>query len=74
MTLRQYSVLAPASEIPVLVTALGIHYFSSSCQKKSLNEPFQEIKFHHDAPNSHVPDINFLEFLVHTLSTTSYHS
>ena len=30
--------------------------------------------FHHDAPNSHVPDINFLEFLAHALSITNHHS
>ena len=30
------------------------------------------MNIHHDAPNSHVPRINFLEFLVHALSITSY--
>ena len=30
------------------------------------------MNIHHDAPNSHVPGINFLEFLVHALSRTSY--
>ena len=29
---------------------------------------------HHDAPNSQVPDISFLEFLVHAVSIASYHS
>ena len=63
----------------ILVIALGIHYFSSSCQKNKLtwtisysNKALMNI--HHDAPNSHVPGINFLEFLVHALSITSYHS
>ena len=28
----------------------------------------------HDAPNSHVPAINLLEFLVHAVSIKSYHS
>ena len=32
------------------------------------------MSFHHDAPNSHVPAINLLEFLVHALSITSCHS
>ena len=32
------------------------------------------MNFHHDAPNNHVPAINLLEFLVHALSITSYHS
>ena len=32
------------------------------------------MNFHHDAPNSHVQGINFLELLVHALSITSYHS
>ena len=145
------SVFVPASQIPILVTALGIHYFKSSCPKNkqkqppevfykngvlrnlakfrgkhlcqsllfnkvaglspatllkkrlwhkcflvnfakflrtpflhrippvdcfwtNLHEPFKTVTFHHDAPNSHVPGINFLEFLVHALSIASYHS
>ena len=32
------------------------------------------MNFHHDALNNHVPAINLLEFLVHALSITSYHS
>ena len=32
------------------------------------------MNIHHDAPNSHVSNINFLEFLVHALSITSYHT
>ena len=65
--------------IPILVTALDIHYFSFYCQKNKLT---QEISYsnkalmniHHDAPNSYVPGINFLEFLVHAFSITSYRS
>ena len=72
-------VLIPASQIPILVTALGILYFSSSGQKSKLawtisysNKALMNI--HHDSPNSHVPGINLLEFLVDALSITSYHS
>ena len=72
--------LIQASQIPVLVTALGIYYFSSSRQKK--NRPTRRISnsnkalmnFHYDGTNSHVPAVNLLEFLVHALSITSYHS
>ena len=37
-----------------------------SCNQKAL------ITFHHDAPNSYVPGVNFLEFLVNGLSTRSH--
>ena len=30
------------------------------------------MNFHHDAPNSHVPAINLLEFLVHALIIKNY--
>ena len=76
-------VIIPASQMPILVTASGIHYFSNSCQKKKKKKkPTWTISyskkalmnFRHDAPNSHVPAINPLEFLVHALSITSYDS
>ena len=31
------------------------------------------MNFNRNAPNSHVPAINFLEFLVHALSITSHY-
>ena len=34
MTWLCVGILIPASQIPILVIALGIHYSSSSCQKK----------------------------------------
>ena len=67
-------ITVPASQIPVLVTALSIHYFSSSSQKRNLHESFQTGTFHHHAPNSHVSGMNFLYFLVHAFSITSCHS
>ena len=42
-------------------------------KKKNLHEPFQTVTFHHDARDSHIPGLNFLEFLVYALSITSYH-
>ena len=81
MTWLYVSILDPASQLANLVTALGIHYFSSSCLKKKSkitgaisysNKTL--MRFRRDAPNSHVPGINFLEFLVHALSITSHHS
>ena len=57
MTCLCVSILDPASQMPILVTALDIHYFSS-CQKKTY------IRFHYDAPNSQVPGINFLEYMI----------
>ena len=42
-------------------------------KKKNLHEPFQTVKVHHDAPNSHVPGIKYLDFLVHALSMASSH-
>ena len=69
----------PACQIPIFVTVQDIHYFSSTCQKNKLtwtisysNEALMNI--HHDVSNSHVPGINFLEFLVHAPSVTSFHS
>ena len=58
----------------ITTTALGIHNTASTVKKANLHEPFQTVTFHHDASNSHAPGINFLEFLVHALSITSYHS
>ena len=64
----------PPSQIPDLVTALGIQYFSSSCYKNKLTCTISYnnkalVKFYrmifHDAPNGHFPGINFLKFLVH---------
>ena len=41
---------------------LLFHYsLSSSCQKTNLHEPCETVTFHHDTPNIHVPDINYLE-------------
>ena len=78
MTWLCVGIFIPASQIPILVTALGIHYFSSSCQKQTkqtyMNNFIQQQSFHHDAPNSHVPVINIIAFLVHAPSITSYHS
>ena len=69
----------PDCQIPIFVTAQGIHYVSSTCQKNKLtwtisysNEALMNI--HHDVPNSHVSGIKFLEFLVHAPSITSFHS
>ena len=63
----------PASQIPILATAP-----TAKKKKKKIHERFHSdtalMKIHHDAPNSHVPDINFLEFLLHALSITSHHS
>ena len=70
MTLCQCTVSASQ----ITIAALGIHNTASTVKKANLYEPFQTVTFHHDAPNSHVPGINFLEFLVHALSITSYHS
>ena len=55
-------------------TLLGDCFCSASCQKTNIHEPFHTVTFHHDAPNSHVPGINFFKFLVHARSITSYHS
>ena len=62
----------PVSQIPILVTALTV-------KKTNLHERFHTVKkalmtFHHDASNSHVPDINFLEFLLHVFSLTRHYS
>ena len=48
-------------------------------KKTNLHERFHTVKkalmtFHHDASNSHVPDINFLEFLLHVFSITRHYS
>ena len=57
----------PSSKIQNLVIAPPI-------KKDELNNDFIHWQsFNHDASNSHVPDINFLEFLVQALSITSYH-
>ena len=61
----------PASQIPILITAphvkkTNLHEQISYSDKALMN-------FHHDVPNSHVPDINFLGFLVHALSVASHH-
>ena len=36
MTLCRY----PANQIPILATAMDIHYFSSSCQKKKQQQSY----------------------------------
>ena len=61
---------------PILVTALYLlfHYSLAIVKKTNLHGSFQTVIFHHNAPNSHVPGINFLQLLVHALSITSYHS
>ena len=38
MTLCRY----PANQIPILATAMDIHYFSSSCQKKKATTKLHE--------------------------------
>ena len=58
--------------IQILVNALGTQYFSFLCQKSKLTWTTSYrsktlMNIHHDAPNIHVPGINFLEFLVHAL-------
>ena len=65
----------PASQIPILVTAPPVKKkkkknFTSttSYSDKAL------MTFHDDASNSHVPDINFLEFLVDSISLESHHN
>ena len=73
------SVLVLASQIPFFVTALRIHYFSSSSQKANLHERFHTVTkllmtFHHNSQNNHILSINFVEFWVHAFSMTSYHS
>ena len=58
---------------------LSLHcHLSCFCQKSKLTwtSSYSNIAlmtFHHDAPKSLVPGINFLEFLVRALSITSYH-
>ena len=60
----------PASQIPIFVTAPPVKksklIWTISYNEKAL------MNFHHDTSNSHVPDINFLKFLVHTLSITRH--
>ena len=56
-----------------VVTSLGIHDFHVFQLLLSKKQTYF-ITFHHDAPNIHVPGINFLEFLVGALSITNYHS
>ena len=73
MTYDCVGILGLTSQIPIYVTALGIHYSSSSYQSKNFLERFRLVKalmtFHHDVQNSHVPD--FLELLVNPISKTS---
>ena len=59
--------------------ARGIQYFSSSCQINKLTKKISYSNkvlrtFRHGTLNSHVPGINFLEFLLHALSIKSYHN
>ena len=81
MTLCQYVVICLAIQISVLVTrpgCLAIHFIPapSPCQKKltwkmSYNHKTL-ITFHHDAPSSHVPTVNLLEFLLNPLKVTKH--
>ena len=59
--------------------ARGIQYFSSSCQINKLTKKISYSNkvlrtFRHGTLNSHVPGIDFLEFLLHALSIKSYHN
>ena len=59
--------------------ARGIQYFSSSCPINKLTKKISYSNkvlrtFRHGTLNSHVPGINFLEFLLHALSIKSYHN
>ena len=59
-------------------TILSIHYLSCSCQKNKFTWTISYsnkalVTFHHDALNGLVPGINFLVFLVGSLSKTTYH-
>ena len=67
----------PASQIPILVTVLGIRYFNSSYQVNKLTRTISYSNmglrtFRHGAPKSHVPGVKFLEFQVHAISTTPH--
>ena len=51
---------------PILATALenSLFQFLSKKQANNLNINKALTNIHHDAPNSHVPSINFLELIV----------
>ena len=68
MNLCQYT--GPASQIPILVTAPPVRKINLPAYMKDFVQWQTFNDFYHDAPNSHVPDINFLEFLLHALSIT----
>ena len=64
MTWLYDSVLGPPSQIALIVTALGIHYLSSSCYKNKITGTISYrnkalMTFHHDTPNSNIPDITW---------------
>ena len=51
---------------------ISLFTISAPPVKKKQTLAITNVTFTNDAPNSHVPGINFLEFLVHALSITSY--
>ena len=79
LTLCQF-ILSLTSQMPILTTALAVWAFIIWAPLVNKNKLTLLISynhnalttFHHHAPNSHVPNFNFLEFLINGLSTRSH--
>ena len=65
-----FQCIGPASQILILITAPPV---KKKLTSTILYKDYALMNFHHDTPNSHISDNNFLEFLVRNLLIISHH-